>query len=364
MRLGVIGCGGRISGLIKHDFLRADPDLRVVGVVDPNPEAARERLPERDRGEARFCASVAELIREARPDALAIGTRCDLHAPYAIEAAAYDLPLFLEKPVANSMAQALALEQAFASSRCRALVSFPLRVTPLCRKARAIIDQGGIGRVEHLLGINYVTYGDVYFKSWYRDHRVTQGLFLQKATHDLDYLAYLAGAPVTRVAAMAAKGRVYRDAATRRGTPDEAHSEFHEGIGTPETGMNEDSSSALVEFANGAQGVYTQVFFSRQKAAARGATISGLGGTLAFDWYENRMRRMPHHEPFLEVITPSDSAAHFGGDEVLGRNFAEMVKSGAAPLAPIRAGLESVFACLAAKESAETGRFVDVHRVG
>jgi hypothetical protein len=161
---------------------------------------------------------------------------------------------------------------------------------------------------------------------------------------------------------MAQRGRVYRDASTRRG--DEVDVEFHEQVGTPESGMNEDASSALIEFASGAQGVYTQVFYSRHKAAARGATISGYRATLSFDWYENRMRRMPHHEPFLEEITPTDVGSHFGGDEVLGRNFVELVRGKAASLAPIGAGLESVYACLAAKESAASGRFVDVRRVG
>jgi predicted dehydrogenase len=348
--------------VIRGPLLSADPELRVVGVVDPDADGARARLPERDRGEAKFYASLAELVARARPDALAIGTRCDLHAPYAIEAAAYDLPLYLEKPIATSMAQATALEAAFAKSRCRVLVSFPLRATPLCRKARAIIDSGGVGRVEHLLGVNYVPYGDVYFRSWYRDHSVTQGLFLQKATHDLDYLAFLAGSPITRVAAMAQKGRIFRDSATRRG--DEVDVEFHEGVGTPETGMNEDASSALIEFASGAQGVYTQVFYARNKAAARGATVSGYRSTLSFDWYANRMRRMQHHEPFLEEITPTDVGSHFGGDDVLGRNFIDLVRGTASSLAPITAGLESVYACLAAKESAETGRFVAVRQVG
>jgi predicted dehydrogenase len=362
MRLGVIGIGDRLSGVIANAMLPADPQVRVVGVIDPDATAARERLPERDRSEARFYRTIAELVAGARPDALAIGTRCDLHAPYAIEAAAFGLPIYLEKPVANSLQQAHALETAFAASACPVVVSFPLRVSPLCRRAKEIITQGGIGRVEHLLGTNFVPYGDVYFRSWYRDHRITQGLFLQKATHDFDYLAFLAGSPIVRVAAMASKGRVYRDTTTRIGGEEDC--EFHADIGLPETGMNEDSSSALLQFANGAQGVYTQVFFSRHRAAARGVTISGYQATLWFDWYDNRMKRMLHREPLLEVTTPPDSSPHFGGDEVLGRNFIDVVHRRATSLAPISAGLASVFACLAAKESSESGRFVDVHQVG
>lgn len=360
MKLGIIGLGLRMSDLLKT-FREADPGLEIAGVVDSDPEAARGRVPE---GEAlRFYGTLPELVEQARPDALAIATRCDGHARYAVEAARYDLPLFLEKPVATSLDDAVALERAFEHTRCRALVSFPLRASMLCRRARHLIENGAVGRVENICALNYVPYGDVYFLSWYRDYSITQGLFLQKATHDLDYMMYLAGSPVVRVAAMLSRGRCYRDDSTRGDAPD-PFARYAEKIGTPETGMNEDSSSALVEFANGAQGVYTQVFYIKRDAARRGATISGYSGTVDFDWYRNDLRCVHHHEPFTDVTTPEKGLSHFGGDMALAENFVAMVRDGAQPLAPIEAGLQSVYTCLAARQSAQTGCFVPVRQVG
>jgi hypothetical protein len=40
-----------------------------------------------------------------------------------------------------------------------------------------------------------------------------------------------------------------------------------------------------------------------------------------------------------------------------------MVRDGAPSLAPLRTGLQSVYACLAAKASAELGQFIDVRQV-
>lgn len=100
IRLGIIGYGGRIHGIIDHVLRRLNPEIRVVGVVDPDEGGARKRLAEGDRQDAVFYKSVDELVRRAKPDALTIGTRCNLHTPYAIQVARYDLPLFLEKPVA------------------------------------------------------------------------------------------------------------------------------------------------------------------------------------------------------------------------------------------------------------------------
>jgi predicted dehydrogenase len=358
MKLALIGCGGRLSGLVGG-LLTHQPGLRICGVLDPDPQAIA-RLPEPLRADARLVGTLPELLATA-PDAVAIGTRCNLHAPYATALAATGLPILLEKPVATSLAQATELERAFDRSRSRVVVSFPLRYTPLYLRAKDILRSPAFGRSEHILAVNYVSYGEVYFASWYKDHAVTQGLFLQKATHDLDYLMDAVGAPIVRVAAMASHGRVYRDAATRAGGPADAH--YHPGIGSPEGGMNEDSSSALLEFADGTRGVYTQVFFSRRRAERRGATFSSYAGTLSFDWYQRRIDTHWHQQPFSDSATIDETVAHWGGDHALTRHFIDVVEHGAASRSPLSAGLASVYACLAAKQSSETGTFAEVRRI-
>ena len=388
VKLGVIGFGSRISYMINYPVREAEPELRVVGIVDPDQEGARARLAECDRG-AVFYDSLDDLVRKAKPDALAIGTRCHLHTPYAIEAARYDLPLFLEKPVSNAMEQAVELEKAFAGSKCQVVVSFPLRVSPLCELARSHIADGAVGSPEHIMALNYVPYGTCYFDGQYREYDITQGLFIQKGTHDFDYMMYLMDASITRVAATATQGRIFggskraglvcsecEDAYTclespqnrtrnlSGGTTEDHPCVFSGDIGSPETGMNEDSSSALVEFSSGAHGIYTQVFYSRRDAAARGATVSGYHGTLGFDWYTNELKRVRHHFPFSDRVTGGEGLSHFGGDLVLSWNFIDVIRGKAASRTPIWAGIQSVYACLAAKQSVGTGQFVRVRQVG
>lgn len=360
MKLAIIGLGLRMKGMVNA-MLEAHPDLKIVGVYDQNPEV-KANLPEAFRDTTPIYSSVDELICKSMPDAVAIGTRCNTHADLAIQVAKYNLPLFLEKPVAISMAQAVALEKAYEHSGDKVVVSFPLRVSTLCARAKQLLDQGVTGRIDHLMAVNYVSYGNVYFDQWYRDYSVTQGLFLQKATHDFDYLAYLAGAPITKVAAMASCGRVYRDVKTLHGTPD-PNAIYLPEVGTPEEGMNEDSSSALIEFANGAKGVYTQVFFSKG-LPRRGVTVSGYKGALDFDWYRGDVLVNHHRAPYKDRHEISGSEGHFGGDAHLVRSFIDLVTKGTPSPTPLSTGLESVYACLAAKESAETGTFVSVRQVG
>jgi hypothetical protein len=63
------------------------------------------------------------------------------------------------------------------------------------------------------------------------------------------------------------------------------------------------------------------------------------------------------------LVTIEGKEAHFGGDARLAENFLAMVRDGAPSLAPLRTGLQSVYACLAAKASAELGQFIDVRQV-
>ena len=128
--------------------------------------------------------------------------------------------------------------------------------------------------------------------------------------------------------------------------------------------MNEDASSAMVEFASGAHGVYSQVFYARRDAGARGAIVSGYHGTVSFDWYTNQLKRVRHHGPFSDKVTGGEGLSHFGGDLVLAYNFIDLIKGKAESRTPIWTGIQSVYSCLAAKQSAETGEFVKVRQVG
>jgi predicted dehydrogenase len=375
--------------MIKDCFRKINPDIRVVGIVDPNEKYARSWLESCDQADVVFYKDLKEMMHKGRLDALAIGTRCNLHAPYAIEASKYEIPLYLEKPVAINMEQVVALEHAFEKSKCSVVVSFPLRVSSLCLLAREYLDRGVIGSNEHILSVNYVPYGTVYFDSAYRNYEVTQGLFLQKATHDFDYMMFLMGSNVTKVAAMGTLNHVF-GGSKKQGLMCSQCSEWEQCLESPanrkrncsggrevdhycvygadcgsvDKGINEDSSSVLLEFASGAHGVYTQVFFSRRDAASRGSTISGYHGTLSFDWYKNEMKFIRHHKPFSDVIKADANSSHFGGDMELAHDFIGLLRGKSDIRATIWAGLQSAYTCLAAKQSMQSGKFVSVRQVG
>jgi predicted dehydrogenase len=322
------------------------------------------------------------MLDKAKLDAVLVGTRCSLHARMAVKVLQRDLPLYLEKPVATNMDDLLALRDAAAKTKSEVVVSFPLRVTPLVQLAEEIIDSGKIGTVEHVQAWNNVPYGDCYFMAWYRDENETQGLFLQKATHDFDYITYLLKLQPRWICAMNSK-RIYKGDRPAGLTCDKCdewdtcmESPFHKYYSrgeatevapnpTPcgfavDTG-NEDSGSAIIEYETGMHASYSQNFFARKKAGARGARFLGYKGTLEFDWYTDELKVFMHHTPRVETYKCDSSAmSHGGGDTVLADNFVRCIRGEQTSVSPLSAGILSVLMCLKAKESAATRTFQEI----
>jgi hypothetical protein len=63
MKLGIIGFGKRLSGMV-HAFKAANPEFEIAGIVDRDPEKATLRLSEEERRKVRFHSSLEALVRE------------------------------------------------------------------------------------------------------------------------------------------------------------------------------------------------------------------------------------------------------------------------------------------------------------
>ncbi|HEY3289609.1 MAG TPA: Gfo/Idh/MocA family oxidoreductase, partial [Anaerolineae bacterium] len=385
-KLGVIGYGGRIRGILSVlDSLKAD--TRLVAITDVRNDAIKAQLRgERSDSDAiRFYSDAERMLDAETLDGVLVGTRCSLHALMGSKVLNRNIPLFLEKPIATTMPDLLTLKQAGEKSRSAVVVSFPLRVTPLVRLAKEIIDSGQIGTVEHVEAFNNVPYGGVYYHYWYRDENETGGLFLQKATHDFDYINFLLGTQPRWISAMTSK-RVFKGDHTaglacldcpeqvtclespRNQYLQSADTKSIDALPYPtylcsfavDTG-NEDSGSALIEYESGMHVSYTQNFYARKGAATRGATLIGYKGTLQFDWYTDELKVHMHHSPRTETHKfDSKAMSHGGGDLVLAQNFLDVIGGKGESVSPLKAGLLSVLMCLKAKESAHTRTFQEV----
>jgi len=377
LKLGVIGYGERARHMAQT-MLQLGPSVKLSAIADPRNESLRSQMASEDPALSaglQFYESPDDMLDSEQLDGVIVGTRCSLHTTMALKALKRSIPLFLEKPIATTMNDLMALKAAMSS---RVVISFPLRVSAIVRLASQIIDSGSIGTIEHVQAWCNVPYGAVYYQSWYRDESETHGMFLQKASHDLDYVNYLlAGNRPLYVCAMKSKQvfRGTRPAGLHCSDCDERRTCFESpynssrpaplALDMPSKEMcafavdtgNEDSGSALVQYESGMHVSYSQNFYSRNKAASRGARFIGYKGTIEFDWYTDRLTVKHHHDNRIETHQFDATGDHGGGDRVLAANFIEVMRGEAPSISSMENGLINGLLCLKATESAANRRF-------
>jgi len=273
------------------------------------------------------------------------------------------------------------LDKAFKNYKAPTVVSFPLRLSALVTRAKEIIDSGAIGTIENFDAFNDVPYGAVYFSSFYRNFDQVGGLWLQKATHDLDYITFLMKEKPVLLAAMSSQ-RIYKgnkpfelecnDCKEQEDCMESPYNMFFKRRVTdtidkaPRKCMfskgikNEDNGTCILEFGSGVQGNYHQNFFARNKAARRGARFYGYKGTVEFDWQTNEVTLYYHHKNAVEKMKFVDSDGHGGGDEELGIDFLKAMRDGKKSRSDIKDGIFSALMCLKARESCATRKFVKI----
>jgi predicted dehydrogenase len=375
VKIGAIGYGARISHVIS-EIRKIDKNCEIAAICDPRRDEIKEKL----GGFVRYYDDADLMLDSEKLDGALIGTTCNLHTEYAVKVLERKIPLYLEKPVAITEGQLLALEKAAGDDFDeRVVVSLPLKVSPYVRRAKEIIDSGKIGKISSVQSVNNVPYGWCYFKGWCRDGGMTGGLFLQKATHDFDYLTYLIGQKPVKICAMESrnifKGDMPRGLVCgkceKAGVCRESPENFFKTNGaevsdvcvfTPSSNEgSHDSASAIVMYENGAHLAYSQNFVARRGAASRLARVIGYEGTLEFDFYGDKIKVVMHHEPWEETYALDEKGgSHGGGDGELAADFIKVMKKQGGSRTPLSDGILSARMCLAAKESAESDKFTDI----
>ena len=376
LKIGAIGYGVRMRSVVG-DILKAG-GVELAAVADPDPEVIKLGMKRNGHGECAYYKDAVEMLDTERLDGVVVGTRCSLHTRYALEVAKRGIPLFLEKPVCISYEELEALKGIMYHNE-KTVVSFPLRLTEVVLYVKEIIDSGRLGVIQHVQAYNNVPYGRGYYHKWYRDDKETGGLFLQKATHDLDYINFLLGdrRPVS-LCAMSSKqifkgdkpaGLKCCDCPDAKTCPESPENVKKLGDGysigeyccfAEDTG-NQDSGSIIVQYEDGMHAVYSQNFVVRASAGKRGARLIGYLGTVEFDFYTGEITVYQHMRNVVEKHTiKGGGAGHFGGDDRLAANFIAVMRGEDVSHSDLSEGILSAEMCLGARKSAAEKVFVNI----
>jgi predicted dehydrogenase len=206
VRLGLIGAGvmGRLHASVIRDLhgaqllAVAEPDARAIDLI-------RTIVPE-----ARIYDDHETMFVGESLDAVVVATPESLHRAPVEAAAAHGLHVFVEKPMALDPIDCDAMLEARAAASVLLMVGYILRFEPTYAALHAAVGAGRFGRPVAMYARRCATIQEARRLGG----RVSALDYM--GVHDIDQVLWNHAAPVRRVSARAARGRVWEEL----GTPD------------------------------------------------------------------------------------------------------------------------------------------------
>jgi predicted dehydrogenase len=340
-RIAVIGAG--LIGRKHLGILKQDPAFEVAGIADPSPQA---KAYARENGFAYF-KDTETLLDHARPDGVIIANPNALHRETALACMARRIPTIVEKPIADTLADARAIVETAAKADVPVLTGHHRRHNPIMQAARDFVASGALGKLVAVSGTWLHRKPDDYFDvAWRRE--AGGGPVLINAIHDIDCLRMVVG-EIASVQASASSNL--------RSLP------------------VEDTAAAVLTFANGALGTFivsdatpspwNWEATSRESAITPSElencfVVAGTKGSLAIPQLQHWSYDKPDGawaDPLTRRTLPVRHADPYPRQL---HHFARVIRGEEKPVIDAAEGARTLAATLAIAESAKTGRPVKV----
>lgn len=187
IRIGVVGLGYWGPNLARN--FDALPGCELAWCCDEQ-DARRERLATMHRS-TRFTARLEDLLEDPELDAIALATPVPTHAALAQQVLEAGKHCFVEKPLAQSAAQAEAVVEAAERAGRIVMVGHLLEYHPGVRLLKEIVDSGELGQTRYIYG-NRLNLGQL---------RSEENALWSLGAHDVSVVLALAGEEPTELAA-------------------------------------------------------------------------------------------------------------------------------------------------------------------
>lgn len=194
LRIALIGCGG--MGMRLGRSLNALEGARIAVCCDIDVNRAKAATAELGADDRVYDYLMA--LQNKSIDAVIIATPNHLHAPMAINAAHAGKHVYTEKPMALSVADCDAMIAAAKKAGVKLMVGQVLRYIGQFAKAKQIIDTGELGK-PFVVDIDRVNQ-EADREAWRRTKAETGGMLCEVHVHELDFMAYILGEPVSAYA--------------------------------------------------------------------------------------------------------------------------------------------------------------------
>lgn len=373
LRIGVVGVGQRAK-LATH--AHRPGVARVVACADPSKRG-------REHARELFGDDVAvyedwHALPAGELDAVFVLTPDHLHAAPALHFLAAGVAVFVDKPMAITLADCDALLARAARTGTRLYIGHNLRHLPMLRRMRELIEDGAVGEVKAVWCRHFVGHGgDYYFKDWHAERANTTGLLLQKGAHDLDVIHWLAGGYSREVVALGGLTLYGANPHRRSASAEDSGAlmaEWFDAGAWPPSRLRdlnpvidvEDISQMLTRLDNGVftsyqQCHYTPDYWRNYTVIGDAGRLENFGDGIDGDPAQIRVwnRRRSGYRADADLVVPIAEAdtegLHGGADAALVAEFLRYAAVGGPTETSPVAAREAVAAGVAATESLRSG---------
>lgn len=196
LRVGIVGCGA-IAQAVHIPILTQLPGVQVAALAEPDPE--QRRRAQQLSSTATGFESAGALIAQATLDAVVICSPTACHAEHALAAVERGLHVYLEKPLAASLADGVALRDAWRRSGVIGMVGFNYRCNELICRLKEQLRLGRGGPVVAARTTFCAGPGEL--PAWKQRRESGGGALLDLGSHHVDLLPFLLGQKIRAVRA-------------------------------------------------------------------------------------------------------------------------------------------------------------------
>jgi predicted dehydrogenase len=150
IKVAIVGLAhDHIMGFLPQ--LANHKDVELVGIVEANPELVAKYESKFHLEPQLFYPKLEAMLEQKHPDAILVYTSIAEHRPVIEAAASHGINVMVEKPLATTLADALAIRRAARANHIQVLVNYETTWYASNRQAHEIYQQGKLGDVRRVV---------------------------------------------------------------------------------------------------------------------------------------------------------------------------------------------------------------------
>src|SRR5579863_8456086 len=150
LRVGIVGLvHGHVHGFLGQS--RHSPQIEIVGVVEPDRQLLAQAGTRYGFDSAILFADLEDMLVKARPQAVLVYTNTYDHRRVVEICARHGVHVMMEKPLAVSLEDALAIQRVARESKIHVVVNYETTWYPSNRAAHDLVQENALGEIRKVV---------------------------------------------------------------------------------------------------------------------------------------------------------------------------------------------------------------------